>query len=119
LRLVFFCKYPSQTGYISVQNDQIIKKNSGTKNKKPREGKKVKYVFANTTAQREEKLNPHANTPAAIKMNEINPKDENTRKIHRQGKLICPPDSSSRGHKNRTFLKTTNKMHYLFRQCSK
>jgi hypothetical protein len=24
------------------------------------------------------KLNPHANTPAAIKMNEINPKYENT-----------------------------------------
>ena len=47
-----------------------------------REGKKVKYVFANTTTQRE-KLNPHANTPVAIKMNEINPKYENTRKIHR------------------------------------
>ena len=29
------------------------------------------------------KLNPHANTPAAVKMNEINPKYENTRKIHR------------------------------------
>jgi hypothetical protein len=28
------------------------------------------------------KLNPHANTPAALKMNEINPKYENTRKIH-------------------------------------
>ena len=28
------------------------------------------------------KLNPHANTPAAVKMNEINPKYENTRKIH-------------------------------------
>jgi hypothetical protein len=43
----------------------------------------VKYVFANTTAQREKKLNPHANTPAAVKMNEINPKYENTQKIHR------------------------------------
>jgi hypothetical protein len=29
------------------------------------------------------KLNPHANTPAAVKMNEINHKYENTRKIHR------------------------------------
>jgi hypothetical protein len=28
----------------------------------------VKQVFANTTAQREKKFNPHANTPAAIKM---------------------------------------------------
>ena len=28
-------------------------------------------------------LNPHANTPTAAKMNEINPKYENTRKIHR------------------------------------
>jgi hypothetical protein len=43
----------------------------------------VKYVFANIMAQREERLNPHANTPAAIKINEINPKYENTRKIHR------------------------------------
>jgi hypothetical protein len=42
----------------------------------------VKCVFANTTAQREKKLNPHANTPAAVKMNKINPKYENTRKIH-------------------------------------
>jgi hypothetical protein len=41
-----------------------------------REGKNVKYVFANTTAQRENKLNHHANTPAAVKMNEINPKYE-------------------------------------------
>jgi hypothetical protein len=48
-----------------------------------REGKKVKYVFTNTTAQRENKLNPHANTLAALKMNEINPKYENTRQIHR------------------------------------
>jgi hypothetical protein len=31
--------------------------------------------------QRGKKLNPHANTPAAVKMNEINPKYENTRKI--------------------------------------
>ena len=31
---------------------------------------------------RVKKLNPHANTPAAAKMNEINPKYENTRKIH-------------------------------------
>jgi hypothetical protein len=29
------------------------------------------------------KLNPHANTPAAVKMNEVNPKYKNTRKIHR------------------------------------
>jgi hypothetical protein len=29
------------------------------------------------------KLNPHANTPAAVQMKEINPKYENTRKIHR------------------------------------
>jgi len=34
-------------------------------------------------AQREKKLNPHANTLAAVKMNEINPKYENTRKLHR------------------------------------
>jgi hypothetical protein len=27
---------------------------------------------------RVKKLNPHANTPAAVKMNEINPKYENT-----------------------------------------
>ena len=38
----------------------------------------MKYVFANTTAQRGKKLNPHANSPA--KKNEINPKYENTRK---------------------------------------
>jgi hypothetical protein len=29
------------------------------------------------------KLNTHANTPTAAKMNEINPKYENTRQIHR------------------------------------
>jgi hypothetical protein len=43
----------------------------------------VKYAFANTTAQRENKLNSRGNTPAAVKMNEINPKYEKTRKIHR------------------------------------
>jgi hypothetical protein len=34
---------------------------------------------------RVKKLNPHANAPAAVKMNEINPKYVNmrTRKIHR------------------------------------
>ena len=32
---------------------------------------------------RVKKLNPHANTPTAVKMNEINPKYENTQKIHR------------------------------------
>jgi hypothetical protein len=32
---------------------------------------------------RVKKLNPHANTPAVVKMNEINPKYENTQKIHR------------------------------------
>ena len=48
-----------------------------------REGKKVKYIFATTTAQREKRLNRHANTLEAVKMNEINPKYENTRKIHR------------------------------------
>jgi hypothetical protein len=61
------------------------------------EGKKVKYGFVNTTAEGKKlnpllrntsvtlrmKLNPDANTPAAVKMNEINPKFENTRKIHR------------------------------------
>jgi hypothetical protein len=31
--------------------------------------------------KREKKLNPHANTPAVVKMNEINPKYENARKI--------------------------------------
>jgi hypothetical protein len=30
---------------------------------------------------RVKKLNPHANTLAVVKMNEINPKYENTRKI--------------------------------------
>ena len=47
-----------------------------------RKGKKVKYVFTNTTTQREKKLNPHANTPIAVKMNEINPKYENTPTIN-------------------------------------
>jgi hypothetical protein len=32
----------------------------------------VKYAFANTTAQRENKLNFRGNTPAAVKMNESN-----------------------------------------------
>ena len=43
-----------------------------------REGEKVKYVFANNTAQREKRGNSHANTPVAVKMNEISPKYENT-----------------------------------------
>ena len=43
----------------------------------------MKYIFATTTAQREKRLNRHANTLEAVKMNEINPKYENTRKIHR------------------------------------
>ena len=42
------------------------------------EGKKEEY-----NGTEGNKLNPHANTPAAVKMNEINPKYENTRKIHR------------------------------------
>jgi hypothetical protein len=46
----------------------------------------VKYVFANTTTQSEKKLNPHANTPAAVQMIEINRKYENTRQIHRLSK---------------------------------
>ena len=52
----------------------------------------MEYVFANTTAQREEGLNPHANTSAAVKINEINPKYEFTRKIHRlltNQKYLC------------------------------
>jgi hypothetical protein len=32
---------------------------------------------------RVKKINPHANTPVAVKMNESNPKFENTLKIHR------------------------------------
>ena len=32
---------------------------------------------------RVKKLNPHANTPAAVKMSEIKPEYKNTRKIHR------------------------------------
>jgi hypothetical protein len=43
----------------------------------------VKYVWANTTAEGEKKSNPYANTLAAEKMYEINPKYENTRQIHR------------------------------------
>jgi hypothetical protein len=42
----------------------------------------VKHVFANTWAQREKKLNPHANIPAVVKMNEINPKYQNTPAIN-------------------------------------
>ena len=52
----------------------------------------MEYVFANTTAQREERLNPHANTSAAVKINEINPKYEFTQKIHRlltNQKYLC------------------------------
>ena len=48
----------------------------------------MKYVFANTTAQREKKLHPHANTPAAVKMNEINPKYENTPAINQSKSRI-------------------------------
>ena len=42
----------------------------------------MKYVFAIPWHRGKKKLNPHANTPAAVEMNEINPKYENTRKIH-------------------------------------
>ena len=40
-------------------------------------------IFGGLMHARVKKLNPHANTPAAVKMNEINPKYENTRNIHR------------------------------------
>jgi ubiquitin C-terminal hydrolase len=43
----------------------------------------VKYVYANITALRGKKLNPHANTLAAVKMNDVNPQYENKRKIQR------------------------------------
>ena len=43
----------------------------------------MKYVYANITALRGKKLNPHANTPAAVKMNDVNPQYENKRKIQR------------------------------------
>jgi hypothetical protein len=43
------------------------------------EGIKVKYIFA----EMEKKSNPYANTPAAEKINKMNPKYENTRQIHR------------------------------------
>jgi hypothetical protein len=33
--------------------------------------------------ERVKKLNPHGNTPAVAKMNKIDPKYENTQKIHR------------------------------------
>jgi hypothetical protein len=39
---------------------------------------KLRYSSLRCPAQREKKLNTHANTPAAVKMNEINPKYENT-----------------------------------------
>jgi hypothetical protein len=52
------------------------------------EGKKVKYVFANTTAQRENKLNPRANTPAVVNMHEINPRYENTPAINQSKSRI-------------------------------
>jgi hypothetical protein len=37
---------------------------------------------------RVKKLNPHANTPAAVKMNEINPKYENTPAINQSKSRI-------------------------------
>jgi hypothetical protein len=37
---------------------------------------------------RVKKLNPHANTPAAVKMNEINPKYENTAAINQSKSRI-------------------------------
>jgi hypothetical protein len=37
---------------------------------------------------RVKKLNPHANTPAAVKMNEINPKCENTPAINQSKSRI-------------------------------
>jgi hypothetical protein len=37
---------------------------------------------------RVKKLNPHANTPAAVKMNEINPKYENTPAINQSQSRI-------------------------------
>ena len=45
-----------------------------------REGKKSEIRFRKYHGTEENKLNPHANTLAAVKMNEINPKYENTRK---------------------------------------
>jgi hypothetical protein len=36
----------------------------------------------------EKKLNPHANTPTAVKMNEINPKYENTPAINQSKSRI-------------------------------
>ena len=41
-----------------------------------------------STAQREKKLNPHTNTSAAVKMNEINPKYENTPAINQSKSRI-------------------------------
>ena len=57
----------------------------------------MKYVFANTTAQREEKLNPHANTPAAVKMNEINPKYERHRLRIRRKRIRSLGSKSATG----------------------
>jgi hypothetical protein len=58
-----------------------------------REGRKVKQVFANTTAQRENKFNPHANTSTAIKMkiheqkcSDVNVKQQ--KNVRRQQKVL-------------------------------
>jgi hypothetical protein len=45
--------------------------------------KKNSNEFDGLMHARVKKLNPHAYTPAAVKKNEINPKYENTRTIHR------------------------------------
>ena len=42
--------------------------------------KNIPNEFGGLMHARVKKVNPHANTPAAVKMNEINPKYENTRK---------------------------------------
>jgi hypothetical protein len=42
----------------------------------------------------EKKLNPHANTPTAVKMNEINPKYENTPAINSTKETIQGFDCS-------------------------
>ena len=47
----------------------------------------MKYVFANTMAQGK-KLNPHANTPSAVNMNEINHEYENTLAINQSKSRI-------------------------------
>jgi hypothetical protein len=68
-------------------------------------------------------LKPHANTPAAAKMNDINPKYENTRKMHRLENSSKHPivfnNCQVTNNKKIIFLKTTNKRYYLFSQCSK